>query len=379
MNPLALVQARIRTVVNDERTGRPVDARSGPAGGARLLVVGPSWIGDMVMAQSLFLQLRRDDPSVTIDVVAPDWSRPILGRMPEIRRAIGLPVAHGRLGFAARWRIGRSLQGERYDRAIVMPKSWKSSLVPFFARVPVRTGYRGEQRFGLINDARPLDVSFDRPMVRRYLALAPRAGGTVAEEIPRPALRVDRDNRGRVAARLGLASERPVVACVPGAEYGPAKTWPAESFGELGRRLTASGVAVWILGGAAERETGERVRALAGPRARNLCGELRLEDAVDLLSLTSTVVSNDTGLMHVAAAVGSHVVALYGSSSPVYTPPLTDRAEVLYLGLDCSPCFERACPLGHHRCLRELSVDAVLAAVRRVSRTLRLDRGLSGT
>jgi len=333
----------------------------------KTLVVGPSWVGDMVLAQSLFISMRRRDPEVSIDVVAPDWSRPVLARMPEVREAVGLPIPHGELRLATRWRVGRALCGRGYDRAIVLPQSMKSALVPFFARIPRRTGFVGEQRYGLINDVRPLDRSLERPMVRRYLSLGRPRGSREPDEVPRPCLRVDEDNRRALVERLGLDLDRPVAACVPGAEYGPAKAWPADSFAELARRLASSGLTVWVLGSDADRPIGERVRESAGSGARNLCGLTSLEDAVDLLSLARVVVSNDSGLMHVAAAVDRPVVALFGSSSPTYTPPLAGRAEVLYLGLDCSPCFERRCPLGHYRCLTGIGVEAVLDAVRRLA------------
>jgi heptosyltransferase-2 len=330
----------------------------------RLLIVGPSWIGDMVMAQSLFIKLRQDNPEAEIDVVAPDWSRPLLGRMPEVREAIGLPVSHGELRLGTRWKIGRSLAGVGYDRAIVLPKSIKSALVPFFAGIPTRTGFRGEHRYGLINDMRPYDPLASRSMVTWYLILGQPASRPVPEEIPYPRIRIDEHNRGRLIDELGLDLSRPVIGFIPGAEYGPAKAWPLDSYGELTRRLGPNGFQIWILGSKNEREPGERIREASGGSAVNLCGRTRLEDAADLLSLTSLVVSNDTGLMHVAAAVGARVVAIFGSSSPRYTPPLTEKASVLYLDLDCSPCFERRCRFDHYRCLREISVESVLSVVR---------------
>jgi heptosyltransferase-2 len=330
----------------------------------RLLIVGPSWVGDMVMAQSLFISLRQENPEVEIDVVAPDWSRPLLDRMPEVREAIELPVAHGELHLATRWQVGRSLAGQGYQRAIVLPRSIKSALVPFFAGIPRRTGFRGEHRYGLINDMRPYDPLAARPMVTWYLILGLPPSRPAPEGIPYPRIRVDEENRQRLVNELDLDLDRPAIGCIPGAEYGPAKAWPLESYGELTRRLAPEGFQFWILGSEGEREAGERIRAASGGAATNLCGRTRLEDAADLLSLTSIVVSNDTGLMHVAAAVGSRVVAIFGSSSPRYTPPLTDTATVLYLDLDCSPCFERRCPFDHYRCLREITVESVLSAVR---------------
>ena len=331
-----------------------------------LLVVGPSWVGDMVLAQSLFISLRRREPTLAIDVVAPDWSRPIVTRMPEVREAIGLPIGHGRLGLRTRWRVGRELAHRSYTRAIVLPQSAKSALVPLFAGIPRRTGFLGEHRHGLINDVRPLDRSQRRPMVLRYVALGLPPGSPAPTEAPRPSIRVDEANRRELVARLALDLDRPVAACLPGAEYGPAKAWPVEQFAELARRLAERDLAVWVLGSAADRPTGERLREAAGERARNLCGETTLADAADLLSLAAVVVSNDSGLMHVAAAVDRPVVAVFGSSSPAYTPPLAARTEVLYRGLSCSPCFSRRCRFGHYACLREIGVEDVLAAAARL-------------
>lgn len=330
-----------------------------------ILIVGPSWVGDIVIAQSLFITLRQHHPAAAIDVLAPPWSRSIVTRMPEVREAIELPVRHGRLGLPTRWRIGRDLRPRNYDWAIVLPQSFKSALVPFFAGATRRTGYRGEYRYGLINDVRTPQHPLRQPMAQRYVALGLDRASALPQRLPYPRIRVDEPNRRRLIDELGLSLDRPVVGCVPGNEFGPAKAWPVESFCELTRRLVSGGNRVWVFGSDRERTLGERIRSAAGGEATNLCGRTRLEDAADLISLTSEVVSNDSGLMHVAAAVGTRVIAIYGSSTPRYTPPLTDDGEVLYLELECSPCFERHCPLGHMSCLRDISVDAVWAAIRR--------------
>ncbi len=327
----------------------------------RYLIVGPAWVGDMVMAQSLFMTLRRREPGADIDVLAPQWSLPLLARMPEVRAGIPLPVAHGELALRKRWRLGRRLREKGYTRAIVIPRSAKAALVPFFARVPVRTGYRGEFRYGLINDMRPLDRDVLAQAVQRQVALGLPADAPLPPPVPRPRLAVDEANRAALVRRLGLALEAPVAAFMPGAEYGPAKQWPLDHYAELARRLRAAGVSVWVLGSARDAPAGEAVAAVPG--VVNLCGRTRLKDAVDLLSLARVAVTNDSGLMHVAAAVGTPVVALYGSSTPDYTPPLGDRARVLYRRLPCSPCFRRQCPLGHTQCLTGITVDEVEAAV----------------
>ncbi len=334
----------------------------------RLLVVGPAWVGDMVMAQSLYKLLLRHHPRARIDVIAPPWSKPVLDRMPEVSGAIELDVDHGAIAVGARWNLGRRLRGEGYGRAIVLRRSLKAALVPFFAAVPVRTGYRGEWRYGLINDMRPFDSGRLDQTVKRFLALGLPPVWEELPRPPRPSLRTDRQNLRRATRRLGLTAASEVAAVMPGAEYGPAKRWPPDRFGALAARLAEAGSQVWILGSDRERGLGEQVRAAAGQDdVVNLCGRTTLADAVDLLGAAKVAVTNDSGLMHVAAAVGTHVICLYGSTTPKVTPPLTDRADILYRDLECSPCFRRKCPLGHFRCMNEIPVetvaDAALAAL----------------
>lgn len=328
-----------------------------------ILVVGPSWVGDMVMAQSLYKLLRQRVPDLEIDVLAPSWSLPLLERMPEVRRGIELRVRHGELGWGARRALGRSLSG-RYARAIVLPRSLKSALVPWFARIPQRTGFRGEWRYGLINDRRPFDERKLDQTVKRFLALGLGRDESGLPPAPEPRLASDPASQAAVVQRLGLSTDAPVVALMPGAEYGPAKQWPPESFAALAARLAGRGVLVWILGSEKEKALGESIAAAASStRVRNLCGRTALVDTVDLLAQSAAAVSNDSGLMHVAAAVGTEVVALYGSSTPDFTPPLTSRARIHYRRLDCSPCFARDCPLGHRDCLRGIGVEGVAASV----------------
>ncbi|MDI5935034.1 lipopolysaccharide heptosyltransferase II [Halomonas kalidii] len=333
-----------------------------PPTGERLLVVGPSWVGDMVMAQSLLMTLKARHPGCRIGVVAPAWSQPILERMAEVDEVACLETGHGEFGWRARRALARRLRG-RFDRAIVLPRSWKSALVPFLAGIPRRTGFTGEQRYGLLNDRRPLDKAVLDQTVKRFVALglpaAEAESGTFA--IPRPRLAVDADNLGALRSTLGLSS-RPAIGMMAGAEYGPAKQWPLSHFRELAGRLAAEGFEVRVLGGPKDEAAGETISA-GQAHVHNLCGRTRLADAVDLLADCRQVVTNDSGLMHVAAAVGTRVQAIYGSSSPRYTPPLTDNAEIHYLGLSCSPCFARTCPLGHTHCLVQLPPARLLGAV----------------
>ncbi|SBR52491.1 lipopolysaccharide heptosyltransferase II [Halomonas sp. HL-93] len=328
----------------------------------RLLVIGPSWVGDMVMAQSLFMTLKARFPRATIGVVAPAWSQPILERMPEVDEVLPLAVGHGELGLASRRDLASRIKG-RFDRAIVLPRSWKAALVPFMARIPERIGFLGEHRYGLLKERRKLDKQVLDQTVKRFVSLGlpldEAMKGNFA--IPKPRLFIDRDNLVNLRLTHALSS-RPAIGMMPGAEYGPAKQWPLAYFHQLAQSLVANGYEVRVFGGPKDHAAAETiVKGL--PQAHNLCGKTSLVDAVDLLADCRQVVTNDSGLMHVAAAVGVRIHALYGSSSPAYTPPLTDNAVIHYLGLSCSPCFERTCPLGHTNCLNELHVDSVYQAI----------------
>ena len=308
------------------------------------------------MAQALFKLLKSRDPDRALDVLAPEWSLPIVARMPEIRAGIASETTHGEIGFGTRRRIAVSMRGH-YDRAIIMPRSFKSALIPWLAKIPVRTGFRGESRFFLVNDVRPFDAVVLDQTVKRFVALGLGTGEALPTEMPEPSLSVSDDNRVRVLQKLGVTTEKPVIAMMPGAEYGPAKCWPLEYFATLARRLEAAGYSVWVLGSQKDADAGDVIAG--GSAAVNLCGRTSLEDVIDLLSACEQAVSNDSGLMHIAAAVGIHVHGIYGSSSPKFTPPLTKRCDIHEIDLDCRPCFERECPLEHLRCLKDLSPDSV--------------------
>jgi heptosyltransferase II len=326
----------------------------------KILIVAPNWIGDALLAQPLFARLKRQRSGAVVDALAPGWTAPVLRRMPEIRDVIDAPFAHGELGLGARWRLAGIVRERAYDEAIVLPNTFKSALIPFFAGIPLRTGFTGELRFGLLNRVHRLDESALPLMAERYAQLAEEPGLPPERPLPEVGLRVDEGNLAQALRRLGLARSKPVVAFCPGAEYGPAKRWPARHFAELAITLAARGRAVWLFGSNKDLEIGEQIVHLSGGGAVNLCGKTDLASAIDLLSLAEVVVSNDSGLMHVAAAVGCPVVALYGSSSPEHTPPLSRRARLVSIGIECSPCYARECPLGHFKCMNELSPERVV-------------------
>ena len=330
---------------------------------SKILVVAPNWIGDALLAQPLFARLREKHPGVEIDALAPGWTAPVLRRMPEINEVIEAPFGHGELKLSARWRLGRALRERGYDEAIVLPNTFKSALIPFFAAIPLRAGFVGELRYGLLNVVHKLDEEQLPLMAERYAQLAEKPGAPPLRPLPKARLRVDEANRLVTLNRLGLSRAKLVAAFCPGAEYGPAKRWPARHFASLAKRLAAQGHAVWLFGSENDRAIGDEIARLAAGAAVNLCGKTDLAGAIDLLSLAEVVVSNDSGLMHVAAGVGRPVVALYGSSSPEHTPPLSASARVVRTGIECSPCFQRECPLGHFRCMNDLAPERVLGEI----------------
>jgi len=324
----------------------------------RILIVAPNWIGDALLAQPLLARLKQKLHAVVIDALAPRWTAPVLRRMPEIGEVIDAPFGHGELKLAARWRLGRALRERGYGEAIVLPNTFKSALIPFFAGIPLRAGFVGESRYGLLNLAHRLDEKALPLMAERYAQLAEKPGDPPERPLPEVRLRVDEANLLMTLSRLGLSRAKPVLAFCPGAEYGPSKRWPARHFAALAQKFSARGYAVWLFGSDKDKEVGEEIARLSQGAATNLCGNTDLESAVDLLSVAEIVVSNDSGLMHVAAGVGRPVVALYGSSSPEHTPPL-GSSRIVRTGIECSPCFARECPLGHFKCMNELLPERV--------------------
>lgn len=330
-----------------------------------ILVIGPSWVGDMVMAQSLFKILKQRDPEIDIQVIAPSWARPLLERMPEVETSIPMPIGHRRFAIKQRREIAKRLKLRKFTQAIVLPNSWKSALIPYFASIPQRTGWKGEFRYGLLNDMRKLRPKELPMLVQRFVALGLPKNELPPERIPLPRLVIQPFQVERTLKRLSIVKppQRPLLAICPGAEYGAAKRWPAEYFGDVAKIYHEQGWAVWLFGSNQDRAACAEVNATTGQICVDLSGRTGLDQAVDLLSLADAVVSNDSGLMHVAAALDRPLVGLFGSSDPAYTPPLSHKVKVLSLNLDCSPCFKRECPLKHFDCLRQLKVEQVLDAL----------------
>ncbi len=331
----------------------------------KILIVGPSWVGDMVMAQSLFKALRHLHSDAQIQVLAPGWSRPIIEAMPEVSRALEMPLGHGAFEWKTRREIGHALRDEGFDWAIVLPNSWKSALIPWFARIPRRTGWVGELRYGLLNDIRKLDKSVFSLMVQKYVGLAYPRGTTPDHfECPAPGLVPDPQHIEAAMAKFSLDLGKPVLALCPGAEFGRAKKWPERHYAAIARLHAEQGGQVWLFGSQNDQSSCELItRDLPKAQYAQLAGRTSLQEAVALMSQVSKVVSNDSGLMHVAAALERPLVALFGSTSPDYTPPLNAHKQIIKADIDCSPCFKRECPYGHYRCLEEMAPERIWSAL----------------
>jgi heptosyltransferase-2 len=292
----------------------------------------------MVMSQSLLLRLKEENPNSSIDVLAPDWCRPVLARMPQVRQAIAMPVGHGSLQWDVRKNVAASLRANNYQQSIVLPHSLKSALIPWMANIPKRTGWRGEMRYGLVNDMRTLDKQAFPLMVQQYIALAQEQKDSAEQLKPilNPQLDVDKVQQGAVLQEFALIEDhRQLVAFCPGAEFGPAKRWPHYHFANLAKMLIANNKKIVCLGSANDTlaigQIKEQLSAAELAQFVDVSGKTNLTQAIDLLAGSAVVVSNDSGLMHIAAAVNTPLIALYGPTSPDFTPPLSDNAQVIRL------------------------------------------------
>ena len=331
----------------------------------RILVIGPSWVGDMIMAQSLFKTIKQQSADSLISVLAPGWTHPVLNRMPEVSEAIVMPVGHGKLDFRSRLNMASEIKNHQFDQSIVLPGSLKSALIPFLAKIPKRTGYLGEQRYGLLNDIYKLDKHVLPTTVQRFVNLSGEQMSLAS--CPKPDLSINLASAQEVANDHEYKKDQPLLVLCPGAEYGSAKRWPAQRHAELARNRHQQGWQVWLMGSEKDREICNIINSLSDDCCNNLAGETSLTQAIDLMSLADIVVTNDSGLMHLAAALNRPLVAIYGSSSPNMTPPLSDNAEVVWLQPDCGPCFKRDCPLGHLKCLNDIDSMQVDQAISKLS------------
>lgn len=328
----------------------------------KVLIIGASWVGDAVLSQPL-LRYLKSSHDCTIDVLAPSWTQGVLLRMPEVNRVIDSPLIHKQLNFIELWRCAQRVK-DQYDTAILLPNSLKSALIPWMARIPTRIGYRREGRSLFLSHPLELDKKQHPLMVERFLALS---GASIKfNEQLNPTLQANLSEQQAALDALKLNLSLPPIVLCPGAEYGPAKRWPIDHFKVLAQALILQNKQVWLMGSPKDQQIAQSIiEHIQGPII-NLCGKTNLAQAVDLMALAHAVVTNDSGLMHVAAALKRPLIALFGSSSPQFTPPLFSVARVLSRSLPCSPCFERDCPLGHLNCLTEITPNEVIDALARL-------------
>lgn len=335
----------------------------------KILIIGPSWVGDMMMSQGLYRTLKSECADIEIDVMAPTWCRPLLSRMPEVNNAIAMPLGHGSLALKERYRLGVFLRQSKYQQAIVLPNSFKSALIPFWAHIPKRTGWRGEMRYGLINDMRLLNKQSFPLMIQRYIALAyDKAKIQSAADLPQPLLTprfdVTVEEVASLFDRFGINNDRPIIGFCPGAEFGPAKRWPHYYYAELAGKLINEGYQVLLLGSANDQLIGNDICQMLTQAhlkyCQNLAGKTSLDEAVVVLAGCQAVVSNDSGLMHIAAALDKPLVALYGPTSPDFTPPLSDQAIVIRLIDGYHKIRKGESQAGYHQSLIDIQPEYVM-------------------
>ena len=344
---------------------------NGAGDGTPILIVPYLWIGDFVRCHSVVKVLRQRFPDRPVDMLSSALCAPLTDYMPGLRKAVVVDLPRRRLALGQQKALAERLRDEGYGSALIMPRTWKAALAPYFARIPQRTGFTGEARFILLNDRRSGEKKLPR-MVDRCGALALPPDAKIPVDWPLPELKVAPEEIDAWRKTRGLADEqRPVVALAPGA-VGPSKRWPKDYYAALARKLLADGFAVWILGGPGEKALAADISS--GNEARDLTGS-DLRDAILALAGAATAVSNDSGLLHVAAALGTPSVGIFGPTSPWHWAPLNPLAATIETTtkLDCRPCHKPVCRLGHHHCMRDIAPDQVIAAVNRALAVVRPD------
>jgi len=331
----------------------------------KILIVGPSWVGDSVISQTLFKIIFSKHREICIDVLAPEWTIDIYQRMEEINHAYKSPFNHGEIKIGDRRAFGNSIRSEEYDQAIVLPNSLKSSLIPFFAKIPLRTGWRGEMRYALLNDMRVLDKSTYPRMVDRFVALALEEGTELPSDIPFPSLIVNKENLDSLVENFKIDPNLPLICLCPGAEFGPAKRWPTNYYAVVAKEYLKKNWQVILLGSPNDLSVGIEITLQAEEQSGffNLIGETKLRDAVDILSSSNLVLTNDSGLMHVAASVDVPVVALYGPTSPDFTPPLSNKVKVIKKNEGFTKLRTGDLEGGYHQGLKDIKPKEVLEAL----------------
>lgn len=342
----------------------------------KILIIAPSWLGDIIMSQSLFKVLKQQHPKAQLCIYAPTYAHSILKRMDEIDEILTNPFAHKEFNLSKRYSEGRRLQAMDFTQAYILPNSFKSALIPFFAHIKERIGFKGESRYIVLNCMRHDKKSFTR-MVERYVALAHINDEKVVDShtlpaFPYPSLHVH-DLSTDEYQNLGLtapnsADSRPWIALGCGANYGPSKLWPVEYFATVSAHFIAQGFAILAIGSAKDQDTITKIAATlqkhapnAMPHFHDLSGKTNLTTALDLVGHCHAAVCNDSGLMHTVAAADVPQICIFGSTSTKYTPPLSKKAICIESTQPCHPCFARTCKYGTYQCQKEITPEQVIS------------------
>jgi len=338
-----------------------------------ILIIAPNWIGDAVMTQPLLAELKEQFPESKIDVLASTWVAPIYRACSEVHEVIEAKFEHKQLQWGLRRQLAKDIAAKKYQACFVLPNSFKSALIPWLANIPFRIGYRGELRFGLINLALNNPSKVNRPpMVEHYLALGQLLNEESVSSFSKeriPQLNVSSAANESALLKLQNAKIDPdnIYIMCPGAEYGPTKRWPTSHFAQLAQRLIADNPTkqIILLGSKGDHALAQEIQSQSNQDSHiyNWCGDTSLDEAISLIGMSKAVISNDSGLMHIAAALKIPQVAIFGSSDPAHTPPLSNKAKVIWLNLPCSPCHKRVCPLGHLKCLNDILPEQVFATL----------------
>ena len=331
----------------------------------KILIVGPSWVGDSVISQSLLKEILLKSKEAEIDVLSPEWTRNIFSRMDEVSKTIKLPFSHGEIKLKERVDLGKELKRKNYDQAIVLPNSLKSALVPYFSEIPIRTGWRGEMRYFLLNDMRILDKNIFPRMVDRFVALAFKKNEDLPLSIPYPSLKTDKENLDLLRVNFKIDLTSPLICLCPGAEFGPAKRWPTKYYSKVANEYLKKNWQVILLGSMNDVRIGKEIKGNINKESGflNLIGQTKLVDTIDILSSANLVLTNDSGLMHIAASVDTPLVALYGPTSPEFTPPLSNRVKVIKNNEGFTKLRSGDLEDGYHQSLKDIKPEEVLAVL----------------
>jgi heptosyltransferase-2 len=365
-------------ILNQNSYGKiPLIAAPDAADTTPVLIVPYMWIGDFVRCHSVVSLLKARWPHRPVDILTTTLCAPLADYMPQVRQAIQWDLPRSSLGLRSQSALARRLQAEGYRTALVMPRTWKSALAPFLAHIPERTGFAGEARFGLINDLRWGERKLPR-MVDRCAALALPRHAVLPPEWPKPELLVPSQEVADWRKQQGLAETAPIIALAPGA-VGPSKRWPIGSYADVARSLAIQGMIVVVLGGPGEKELAAEIVGRAGANVHDLTGP-DLRNAILALATAGGAISNDSGLLHVAAALGTPSIGIFGPTSPWHWAPLNPLAATIETASDlpCRPCHKPVCRLRHHRCMRDISPDQVLASARRAIPAIAASAAMDG-